>query len=82
MVSGALKYKISDRISELSKPSQKEVETIDEESIWQVRQSALTGTCNQNVDALAKPIVRQSMNEAQFDPHAFTISGSVFLKFT
>jgi len=39
-----------------------------------VRQSALTGRFAQDVDDLAKPLVRQSMNEAQFNPNAFQIS--------
>jgi len=73
---GALKYKISSRVAELAKPSEQNNNECcaDDTEFFKVRQSALTGNFAQNVDDLAKPLVRQSMNEAQFNPQAFQIS--------
>jgi len=73
---GALKYKISSRIAELAKPSEQINNECcaDDTEFFKVRQSALTGNFAQNVDDLAKPLVRQSMDAAQFNPNAFQIS--------
>ena len=62
MQPGALKYKISNRISELAKPAKSCTGFVDDSENFKVRKSALTGTFGQNVDELAKPLIRQSMD--------------------
>ena len=58
----ALKYKISDRISELAKPTKSSMGFVDDSENFKVRKSALTGNFTQNVDEMAKPLIRQSMD--------------------
>ena len=71
---GALKYKISDRIAKLAKPADDNTEFVDDDEFFKVRQSALKGNFKQDVEKLAQHKVRQSMDAAQFNPHAFEIS--------
>jgi len=71
----ALKYQVSGRIQQLAKHNEFSKDfTPPNLKFWVVKRSALKTKCPERFEVLAKPIARNSMEEAQLKSNAFMVS--------